>query len=264
MTKSAIYSGIVGHRRLKPARHQLRYACYWLLIDLDELPSLSGKLKLFSHNRWNIFSLRNSDHGARTGDALRGYVERELAAAGLDVSRGPIRLLTMPRLFGYAFNPLSVFFCYNADGALKATLYEVRNTFGQRHSYLIPVAAASSGPIIQTCRKAFYVSPFMDMDLVYEFRLNPPGEAVSLVISARDAGGKVLDAWLTAARQPLTDGALIRLLFTRPLLTLKVIAAIHYEAFWLVLKGLRLRALPSPPSAPVTIVDPLSDSRGVP
>jgi len=263
MTESAIYAGTVGHRRLKPKRHQLRYSCYWLLIDLDELAQLSEGLWLFSHNRWNIFSLCNRDHGAQTGQALRDYVETELAAAGLGCPGGAIRLLTMPRLFGFAFNPLSVLFCYDAQGTLKATLYEVRNTFGERHSYLIPVVATSSGPIVQTCRKTFFVSPFMDMDLVYEFRLNPPGAALSLAIGASNADGKVLDAWLGATRQPLTDGALARLLFNHPLVTLKVIAAIHYEALWLLLKGIRPRPRPRPPSKRVTIVDPMLERRGV-
>jgi len=254
MTASAIYKGGVAHRRFKPRPHFLRYSCFWLLLDLDELPDLSRTLRLFSHNRWNVFSVRDQDYGGQTGEALRPYVEAQLAAAGLTLPGGRIRLLTMPRLLGYAFNPLSVFFCYDSADRLAATLYEVRNTFGERHSYVIAVDATGTIPITQRCRKEFHVSPFMDMALDYQFRVTPPGQDLALAIAASDSTGKVLDAWLTAQRCPLSDRALATVFFAYPLLTLKVIAAIHYEAVRLVLKGLRVRPHPAPPAASLTIV----------
>ena len=151
-----------------------------LLIDLDELPALSRRLRLLSIDRFNLFSIRQSDFGAGTPTGLRDWVAAQCAAAGIPAD-GAIRLLAMPRVLGHAFNPLSVFFCYRADGGLAATLYEVRNTFGQRHSYLIP-APSGTTMIRQSCRKVFYVSPFMPMEMEYRFRVVPPGPRVSVVI----------------------------------------------------------------------------------
>jgi len=243
----------------------LRYRCYWLLLDLDELAGLPRQLRLFSHNRWNLFSLFDRDHGDCSGRPLKAYVEALLAAAGLPVNGGAIRLLTMPRMLGYAFNPISIYFCHARNGALTAVLYEVRNTFGQRHSYLIPAEAGSSGPIIQHCRKAFYVSPFMDMDLDYEFRVAAPADSITVTIRAGNATGPVLTAALAARPSSLTDRALAALLFTHPLLTLKVIAAIHYEAAWLLLKGIGLRTRPAPPALAVSQPSrrPLESTRNV-
>jgi uncharacterized protein len=261
MTISSLYVGQVWHTRLKPRRHALRYRCFWLLADVDELPALPARLALFSHNSWNMFSLRDRDYGDGSGRDLRSYVEAQLAAAGLPQCGGAIRLLTMPRILGYAFNPLSVYFCHSPDGQLAAILYEVRNTFGERHSYLIPVEADAQGQIVQHCAKAFYVSPFMAMDLNYEFRVVSPGEAISVAIRASDADGIVLTAALGAKRQELTDGALGWLLVSHPLLTMKVIAAIHVEALWLLLKGVGLRPRPAAPANSVSHVPrgPLRD-----
>ena len=253
MTASALYVGNVWHRRLRPRRHDLQYSCYWLLLDLDELPALPARLNLFSHNRWNLFSLCDRDYGDRSGRPLRAYVEGQLAAAGIVLNGGAIRLLTMPRVLGYAFNPISIYFCHAADGALAALLYEVRNTFGQRHSYLIPVEGPAGGVIVQHCRKAFYVSPFLDMALTYEFRVAAPAETATVSIRASDVDGPMLTAALTADHRPLTDRALGWLLLSHPLLTIKVIAAIHYEALWLVLKGIGLRARPELPNSPVSV-----------
>jgi uncharacterized protein len=254
MIESALYVGHVVHSRRKPRQHKLRYRCFWLLLNIDDIPAVSKGLRLFSHNRANIISFRDRDHGARTDEALRPYVERQLAAAGIVQPAGQIMLLTMPRILGYAFNPISIYYCHDTDGLLLAMLYEVRNTFGERHSYLIPVADPASRVIMQSCTKALYVSPFMDMGLTYDFRVTRPNDALSVAVMAGDASGNILTAAVTALRRPLTDRALASLLVTHPLLTLKVIAAIHYEALLLVLKGIRLTARPAPPAEPVSIV----------
>ncbi len=254
MTVSALYAGHVVHRRRRPREHKLRYRCFWLLLDIDELPALARRNWLFSHNRANVFSLHDRDYGACTGEALRPYVERQLAAAGIGPTPGKILLLTMPRILGYAFNPISVYYCHATDGRLLAMLYEVRNTFGQRHSYLIPVEATVDRTIEQSCRKALYVSPFLDMALDYSFRVTVPGDDIVVAIRANDAGGNILAAALTAQRRELTDRTLAWAFVTHPLLTLKVIAAIHYQALRLVLKGVRLTARPTAPPDPVSIV----------
>jgi DUF1365 family protein len=228
-----------------------------LLVDIDALPALARRLRLFSLNRFNLFSLHERDYGAGDG-GLRAHVERQLRAAGLPAG-GAIRLLTMPRILGYAFNPISVYFCDDASGELRALLYEVNSTFGERHSYLIEVDPAERGaPLLhQHCAKRLHVSPFLVMDLRYEFRVAPPSAdrtGFSLGVSAHDASGALLAARLDATRRPLGDAALLRVFFTHPLLTLKVVAAIHWEALRLWLKGVRLQPRRAPPPQSVSVI----------
>jgi DUF1365 family protein len=250
--RSALYVGSVMHRRHRPRAHHFRYRAFWLLIDLDELPGLAAGLWLFSHNRANLFGLNDADHGDGSATPLRRQLERQLAAAGIDIAGGTIRLLCMPRTLGYGFNPLSVYFCAAANGDLAAASYQVHNTFGERHSYLIPVRS-TTGALRQHCAKSLYVSPFIDMELRYEFRVTGPGEHIAIGIRGADSAGPVITAALVGARRPLTDRALLGLFLTMPALTLKVILAIHWEALRLWLKGLRLRARPAPPDLAVTV-----------
>ncbi|WP_431046611.1 DUF1365 domain-containing protein [Roseateles sp. L2-2] len=270
---SAIYRGQVMHQRLRPLRHRLQYRMFTLLLDLDELPALDARLRWFSVGRFNLFSFRPSDHGdgtARDVPALRAHVDARLALAGLPIG-GAIRLLAMPRLFGYAFNPLSVWFCHAPDGPLRAIVYEVNNTFGERHSYLIEVdeAQREAAVVQQRSGKQLYVSPFLGMALEYRFRIEPPRERLSIGVSVHDGGAgatgvgsdavgvegsTVLNARLDATHAPLTDGALLRLLVTHPLLTLKVVVGIHWEALRLWLKGARLHERPAAPDRPMTII----------
>jgi DUF1365 family protein len=255
--ESALYLGRVTHQRLRPVRHRLGYRVFSLLVDVDELPALSRRLRLFSFNRFNLFSLHEQDYGAGDGTALRLYVERQLDAAGLHTG-GAIHLLSMPRILGYAFNPLSVYFCGHPEGGLQAVLYEVSNTFGQRHSYLIPVAQADrhGERIEQQCAKHFHVSPFLDLDMGYDFRVELPDatrKGLRVGITARDAKGAVLAASFDAQRRPLGDAALARAFVSHPLLTLKVVAAIHWEALRLWVKGARFRSCPPAPAKPITI-----------
>jgi uncharacterized protein len=254
MLRSALYVGSVMHRRVRPKSHQLRYRVFWFLFDLDELDALPGRLRLFSHNRFKALSLHDADHGEGSNTPLRQQVDRHLLDAGIDIARGPVKLLCMPRIFGYAFNPLSVFFCYTPNERLSAVLYEVHNTFHQRHIYLIPVEPGADPIVAQECRKHFYVSPFMDMDLKYTFRLSGPDDAVSVKIDVKDDAGRILTAALAGKRATLNDAELIRALATHPALTLKVIAAIHWHALLMLLKGFKLRRRPLPPRNLVTIV----------
>lgn len=273
---SAIYCGRVMHQRLRPMRHRLSYGVFSLLLDLDELPALDARLRWFSVGRFNLFSFRPLDHGdGRASDTagLRAWIDAQLNAAGLHTG-GAVRLLTMPRLLGYAFNPLSVWFCDAPDGTLQAILYEVRNTFGERHSYLIEVSPEQrAAPLIeQRSDKRLYVSPFLGMGLNYRFRIEPPREAVSIGVSVHEATGEaVLNARLDARRVLLTDVGLLKLLVAYPLLTLKVVAGIHWEALQLWLKGARLHERPAAPVAPLTVVragegvpPPTSVSSGLP
>jgi uncharacterized protein len=228
------------HRRIRPCRHQFRYRAFWLLLDLDDLARLSTRLRLFSHNRTNLFSLHDADHGDGSAIPLRLQIERQLATAGIAIEGGAVRLLCMPRTFGYSFNPLSIYFCHRLDGNLTAIVYQVHNTYAERHGYVIPVEA-TSGSVHQACRKSFYVSPFLDMDLRYEFRVALTDERVAIGVRAATADKTVMHAGLAATRRAFTDRALLLMLMTIPAVTLKVIAAIHWEAARLWIKGLRPR-----------------------
>ncbi len=198
------------------------------------------------------FSAR--DHGDRSSTPLRAQIETHLSSSGIHIDGGPIRLLTMPRILGYGFNPISVYFCHHPDGALAALVYEVTNTFHERHSYLVAVPEhAPPGPIRQTTEKRFFVSPYMDQAVTYDFTIRPPGEAVSVVVAVRRGDTPILTASFAGRRRPLTDGQLLRAFFTHPLLTWKVTLGIHWEALKMMLKGARYRHRGAAPSHPVTV-----------
>ncbi|RUP00599.1 DUF1365 domain-containing protein [Hyphomicrobium sp.] len=236
---SCLYLGNVVHRRLRPKTHVLRYRVFWLLVDLDEIEKLAGRFWLFSHNRFNAISFYDDDHGS-AGGQLRAQVEGLVRAAQLP-GGGPIMLLTMPRIFNYVFNPLSVYFCHDPNGTLSAIVYEVHNTFGERHWYVLP-ATSENGHIDHETDKAFYVSPFLDMKMRYAFRVFPPAHNVRVAIRGFDSLGGIISTALNGQRQELTDFALLMALLKFPFLTLKVTAAIHWHALLLWLKGIRVRA----------------------
>ena len=253
---SGLYPGVVTHARLRPRAHRLRYRIFMLLLDLDELRALDRSLKLFGVDRLRLTGFSEADHLDGSARTLRAQVEAHLADAGI-VAGGPIRLLCMPRILGGAFNPLSVYFCHRPDGALRAILYEVNNTFGERHSYLIPVEdGRTAGPLRHGADKAFYVSPFMDMDLRYAFHITPPGAQVSVAIDVCDDGGRLLVAAFAGQRQPLTDANLWKAWLGHPWMTLGVLAAIHWEALKIWLKGEKIRRRPRAPPRPVTVAPP--------
>jgi DUF1365 family protein len=254
MTASSFYTGIVSHARLRPRYHKLQYKLFNLLLDLDELPTLGRRLRLFGFDRAALFSFHQRDHGAGTETGLRAWVEQHLQEAGVNAG-GAIRLLCMPRILGHAFNPLSVYFCHHPDGGVAAILYQVNNTFGQRHSYLIPVNRADSpGLVLQDCAKVFYVSPFMDMDLRYSFVIQPPADRVGVTINVLDKDGLLLTASFRGERSALTDRALLAAFLQMPMLGLKVVAGIHWEALRIWRKGVAFRSRPPAPAHDVTIV----------
>lgn len=231
--EAALYPGTVMHQRLRPRPHRLQYRVAPMLVDLDELHSLDKRLRLFAHNRAGVFSFHDRDHGAGAG-SLRDWVSARLSESGLTGTIGRITLLCYPRMLGYVFNPLSVYFCHRADGRLAAIVCEVNNMLGERHAYVLP--ADGEGPIRHTVPKQFYVSPFIPMECVYRFRILPPSGKVVIAIAESDAEGPLLSAVFDGRRRPLTDGALLRVLLTFPLMTVKVVAGIYYEALKLWLK----------------------------
>jgi DUF1365 family protein len=249
---SSLYVGRVGHTRLRPFHHSFEYRIYMLLVDLDELDEIHRRLRVFSHNRWNLFGLSDTDHGGRDGRGLREWINEQLRGAGIELPGGRVMLLAFPRVLGYTFDPLTIWYCYDADGRLRALLHEVKNTFGEQHGYLVPI----DGELRHQFDKAFFVSPFMDMEARYEFALNDPREHVSVGITMHDSAGPILRASLRGHRVPLTDRSLLRVFFTHPLVTLKVIAAIYWQGLLLWRKGAPYRRRPSEPEMPVEVVMP--------
>lgn len=255
---SALYSGDVVHARLRPRRHRLRYRVFWLLLDLAELDAIDRRLRLLSHNRFNLLGFHDRDHGDGSGRPLRDQILELLDREGVDIGAGAIRLLTMPRVLGYVFNPISLYYCHLPDGRLAAMVYEVTSTFGERHAYVLPVAAgdAAEDRIRQTADKRLYVSPFMTMGMRYDFRGKAPSEALTLLIDGFDREGLLIATAMRGRRRPLTDRTILTTALSMPLLTLKVIAGIHWEALRLWLKGVPLTSRVLPPTAQQTAGEP--------
>jgi DUF1365 family protein len=253
---SCVYDGQVVHKRLRPATHALSYRVFSLFVDVDRLDQLDADLRLFSRNRFNAVSLYDADHGARDGRTIADHARATLSDAGLAAASVRVMLLCYPRVFGYGFNPISVYYGYDATDRLAAVVYEVNNTFGERRSYVVPITShvPDGTPHAHACTKDLYVSPFTDMEGRYGFRLSEPGATLALGVNLRDANGPVLKTHFRGAVRPLTDTTLARLLWQVPFLTLKVTGAIHYEALRLWLKGVTLTARPAAPKYAVTHV----------
>jgi len=255
--EDGIYHGTVRHFRLRPVRHRLAYRVYSFLMDVDRLDEYAASLRFFSRNGFNLFSFGDSDHGPGTGVPVGPWLRDQLNRAGLSAD-GPIKALFYPRLFGYAFNPLTVYYCFNSHGAITAIVYAVRNTFGGRHVYLVPVGQRQAiGPdFAHETEKQFHVSPFIDMGMRYDFAINRPGARLSLAIRVGDDDGPLLNTSFGGTHTPLTAQALRHCFFHYPLMSFKIIGAIHWEAVKLLVKGLRLRSGDPDPENPVTVVKP--------
>ncbi|MEX1146905.1 MAG: DUF1365 domain-containing protein [Sphingomonadales bacterium] len=243
-----LFVGDVIHTRIKPVRHRLRYRVFYLLLDVDDP---AGGLRVLSHNRFNLFTFRDRDHGGGEDAPLRHWVDAEMTRAGLARPHA-IRLLTLPRVLGHVFNPISLYYCYGADGALIAAIYEVNNTFGERHSYLVP--GRGEDELEHDCPKQFYVSPFNTVTGTYRMTLTRPEDKLAFAIHHRDEAGPLMFAGLSLDRRRLDDRALVCQFFAMPLMTLKIITAIHWEAFRLWRKGLAIKTRPAPPDPAVTII----------
>jgi hypothetical protein len=252
-----LYAGHVMHLRLRPRRHRFRYRVWWLMLDLDRWGEAAEASRLLRVDRPGLLSLRARDHGPRDGSALRPWVDATLRAAGLP-RPARVEMLAMPRLLGYAFNPLTTYFGYDAAGRLESLVYQVRNTFGDQIAYALPAGPAADGLHRQAQVKGMFVSPFVPMEQTYRFEVRAPDERLSLRIRQGDAAGELLIATQTGSVRAFSDAALARLLASHPLVTFKVIAGIHWEALRLFLKGVRFLGhpgadavyrTPGPPSA---------------
>ena len=242
---SRLYRGHVWHRRTEPKVHQFRYPVFYAFMDLDDFGQPETLPWCLSIDRFNLFSLRAQDYSAAPGQTLKDHV---LALA--PNSKTPptkVMMLTLPRLLGYAFNPLTVFYCCTADGAITSVLYQVNNTFGERHTYRFAFDDGQAIPVHGT-EKRMHVSPFFPVTGSYKFRQQMPGNSLNMMIDYRASDTQPsLKAGLTGTQQSLTAGNLLRLFFRIPFVTLQVIGGIHFEALRLWLKGVKLHRKPAPP-----------------
>ena len=235
---SSIYNGTVIHKRFKPKIHYFKYKVFSLLIDLSDLENLSKKIKFFSYNKFNLVSFYEKDHGNRDGSSLVSWVKKNLEDNNINTEKVKIKLLCYPRILGYVFNPLSVFYIYDVCEKLICVLYEVKNTFGEQHTYIFKVD--NDQKLYQhNCSKKFHVSPFIEMDCNYFFRLLKPGKKISIIIDQYQINEKILYASQDGKRVDFNSKELLRSYLKHPLMTFKVISAIHFEAFKLWTKGIK-------------------------
>jgi len=235
---SSIYIGNVIHKRFKPKIHFFKYKVFSILLDISEIDILDKSLKIFSYNKFNIVSFYDADHGPRDGTSIKEWVIKNLNDNRINTENIKIKLLCYPRIFGYVFNPLSVFFIYNKNSKLISILYEVKNTFGEQHTYVFKTKE-NENYIKHTCKKKFHVSPFIEMDCTYFFKILKPSEKISVIIDQYDEEGKLLYASQDGDRIEFNNKNLVLSYLRHPLMTFKIIVAIHFEAFKLWTKGIK-------------------------
>jgi DUF1365 family protein len=242
-----LYVGTIRHRRFRPRPHAFEYSIFMALLDIDRIGETMATSRLTSWNRWNLAAFDDRDHLGDPSQPLRARLAASAEAAGVSLPDGPTYLLTHLRYAGFVFNPLSLFYCCDREGRVRAVLAEVNNTFGGRHEYWLRPNGSPDSRFKSTVAKNFYVSPFMEAAVEYEFAITPPGRFAAVHINASWTGaapGRIFDATLTLERQPWTAANLRRALLRFPFMTTKVVAAIHWEAARLWLKGLPVQPMP--------------------
>jgi DUF1365 family protein len=249
---NALAVASVAHARQLPVRHAFRYHVYYLCVALNDIPRMA--LSLLSLERFNLFGFYASDHGARDGSSLEVWIKRLLNEWRVPEADGQVILFTLPRVLGYVFNPVSFWFCLDKAGALRAVVSEVSNTFGEHHAYISfhddrrPIR----GDDWLRAEKVFHVSPFMDVDGHYLFRFSYDETKLGVWINHHNQNGLMLVTSVVGKRMPLTSSSLLKCFLRYPFVTLKIIALIHGEAVKLLLKGLRYRPKPAPPTTEVS------------
>ncbi|MEP0941756.1 MAG: DUF1365 family protein [Rhizobiaceae bacterium] len=255
LPNGSIYRGEVVHKRVRPVEHKLHYRVFSLAMDVDQLEAEAKRLKLFSLNRFNLFSINQNQHGHRDGSSLSAFAWQQVRKAGMKDQIERIMVLFYPRIFGFAFNPLTVYYCLDATGTPALMIYEVRNTFGEDLTYVLPAGAAQQGTYSHAIDKSFYVSPFNDVDGRYSFHVIKPDAELTVGVALKTDNAPLLRTHFRGRRKALTDLALVKMFFAYPLMTLKVVAAIHWEALKLWKKGLRLKTSPPAPQARILYGD---------
>jgi len=241
VTRSAVYAGLVDHDRLRPRRHRFRYRVAYLYLDLDELPGVLDIHPLWSARRPAPAWFRAADHFGRGRAPLAESIRGAVANHAGERPTGPIRLLTLPRTWGWCFNPVSFYYIFAPDGStLRWFLADVTNTpWNERHAYILGPAPADAGgePWRPSGRKVFHVSPFMEMAMEYRWTISTPGDRLQVRIDNHDAQGRLFGAGITLERRPLDRRQLGRYLRDHPWITAKVLGGIYLQALRLRLKG---------------------------
>lgn len=266
---SALYPGVVVHRRRGEIDHDMHARVVMALFDLDELSVLDERVRGFGVDRVAPVAFRASDHGHGDGSSLRTWLHEVTTAAGVDDVSGRARVLCMPRVLGHAFDPISVWFCHDRAGDLSAVVHEVRNTFGQRHAYVVPQPLFGQAPtrdgghdrepptvLRHHADKVFHVSPFFDVDGDYDFTLTVPGDRATIGITHHAGDGHTLTASFTGSRRPFTTRALWQSMVRHPALTHRVTAGIRIDAAKLWRKGASYRRVPEQGRA-ITVATPI-------
>ena len=248
------HEGATVHVRFTPFERRFSYRLAQILIDIDRVADTAQALRLLAYNRFNLFSFHDRDHGDRTGAPLRPWAEAMFAKAGVTLNGGRIELMCFPRMLGFVFNPLSIFFGYGADGRLAGVIYEVNNTFGETHAYVAAVGDGVSHA--HEAAKLFHVSPLWPVRGDYRFHIDTPGARFRVTVENHVEGVREHLATLTTRARPLTDAWLAKIFVTMPLMTLGVVAAIHWEALKLFIKGARYHSRPSLPEESSSLAMP--------
>ena len=237
---SCLYRAQVMHCRLLPKVHKMLYKVFMFYIDLDELDLLRRKLLFFSHNRPNIYSFRDSDHLPRGKRTLKENILDYLSENGIDLEGGRVMLLTYPRVWGYVFNPVSFYYCFDRGGNPVCAIAEVGNTFGEIKPYLIRAEEMSDEGVFRAImKKYFYVSPFMPADIDFDFRLRIPEQKLEIFVDDYQNGKVILLASLIGSREPINNRRLFWSTLQFPWMTLQVISLIHWNAVLLWIKRIR-------------------------
>ena len=252
--KSCIYEGQVRHRRFAPRGHEFSYRLYLMYIDLDELPGLFDRFWLWSTGHFNLAWFRRADHFGDRNQTLPESVRDRVEYATGKRPLGPVRLLTHFRYLGYGFNPVSFYYCFDEhDEQIETIVCEVNNTpWGEQHLYILPEAENEGRGMHKQFRrsKEFHVSPFMPMDIEYDWRFSEPGESLNVHMENYHDGQKLFDATLKLERKPISSFNLARVLVKFPLVTIKVVAGIYFEALRLWLKKTPFYSHPNDKEAP--------------
>jgi hypothetical protein len=235
---SSFFSNFVSHQRIIPLKNAFKYNVTSMLIEYKEINYLNKNIKFFSYNKFNIFSFYEVDHGYRDGRTLKEFVKDILKKNIIKYNNLSFKILCFPRIFGYVFNPLSIIFCYDSNN-LIAILYEVKNTSNEQHTYCF----ASNNHALKSeykhsCKKIFYVSPFIEMNTYYKFITKIPCEKLFILIEQfNQKNQKILVASQIGKKINFSSATIIKSFIKNPLMTIKVIMAIHYQAFKIMIKG---------------------------
>lgn len=235
---SALYECTVMHHRLEPLKNRFVYRIFMFALDLDELDTLQGRLRLFSRNRFNIFSFRDADHLQLGKATIKENLQEFVQKNGIQTELGKVLLITHVRMFGYVFNPVSFYYCYDMNGEPLCAVPEVGNTFGEQKPYLLKSEDRTEHGFRKRMTKFFYVSPFIALDAEFDFRLNLPGETLQVNIDDWKEGRRFFVTAVTGQRRPLTDARLLWYVLRFPFITLQVIGLIHWQAMKLYIKRL--------------------------